>query len=108
MNLFRPTDDNGVPRRFQGHGEAFAWVSGTLARLCDPRILRGTGYAIVAWVTWTVVQSVYPVAPDLFPTGWGWVFIVIILAALVTLLILGIVVIYLYLVLAGSAMRREE
>lgn len=86
------------------------WVAGTLVRMCGPRLLWRSVYAVVTWAAWTVARSVYPgFAPGLFPAGWSWIFVVVAaFAILVTLLIFGSVLIYLYLVLAGGVMRGDE
>lgn len=105
---FRPKDENGVPRRFRGHGEALAWAAGTLAKRYGPHLVWGPVYAGVAWLAWFVVRLLFPgFMPGLFPPGLVTAAAVV-LAILFAIWVLVSVVVYLYIALAGGVMRRGE
>lgn len=110
FEMFRPADENGVPRRFRGHREAFVWVAASLVKMCVPRIVTGSVYALAAWLAWLAARFIFPgFMPGFFPGGREWIFVLaMVLLMLITLLVLGSGLIYAYLELAGGVMRRDE
>ena len=76
---FRPKYEDGVPRRFRGHGEAFRGMTSSLARMYGPLLLGGYVSAVAAWLVWSVGRPVLSGAPlDLVPPDWTFLVAVVV------------------------------
>jgi hypothetical protein len=106
-DVLQPRDEAGAPRRFEGHGEALRWISGSLASH-GPKLLLNFVWLALLWLAWKAVRALLFDEPlELIPPEPVFGVIAVISAPL-ALWVLGTALLYGYVVLSGGVMSRAE